>query len=245
MVEKSTSRRSLDGSGKAAAPGPRARGSGGCFRFAPGCGGSTSNLPAGKVTGKRRRVSRYVEGARSDAEVALSRLRVADNEKRLPTGGSTRSPLAASFFGVELVVPLEEVIVYIDGHKDRFGVEPICRVLSEHGCKIAPSTYYARKTRPLSARAIKNAVWQPILLALWTANYRVYGARKLWKAALRDGHPDRPRPDLASDADLADQGCHQDAQGARRQRTAFTGSGETRPRDFTADRPHRLWLTDN
>jgi len=80
------------------------------------------------------------------------------------------------------------VIVYIDGHKDRLGVEPICRVLSEHGCQIAPSTYYARKTRPLSARAIQDAVWQPILLALWTANYRVYGAHKLWKAALRDGH---------------------------------------------------------
>ena len=49
------------------------------------------------------------------------------------------------------------MIVYIDGHKDRFGVEPICRVLTGHGCTIAPSTYYARKTRPLSARAIQDA----------------------------------------------------------------------------------------
>ena len=53
-------------------------------------------LPRDKVTGKRRRVSRYIEGARSVAEVELSRLRVADNEKRLPTGGtSARSVRAA------------------------------------------------------------------------------------------------------------------------------------------------------
>ena len=32
---------------------------------------------------------------------------------------------------------------FISEHKSRFGVEPICRVLTEHGLKIAPSTYYA------------------------------------------------------------------------------------------------------
>jgi putative transposase len=75
------------------------------------------------------------------------------------------------------------LIEFIDREKGRFGVEPICRVLTAYDCKIAPSTYYARKTRPLSARAIQDALWQPILLALWTANYRVYGVHKLWKAA--------------------------------------------------------------
>jgi putative transposase len=48
------------------------------------------------------------------------------------------------------------VITFIDDHKDRFGVEPICRVLNGHGCQIAPSTYYAGKTRPASARAIRD-----------------------------------------------------------------------------------------
>jgi len=46
---------------------------------------------------------------------------------------------------------------------------------------------------------MRDAVLMPILLALWTANYRVYGARKLWKAARRAGH-DRPRPGRTSDA---------------------------------------------
>jgi putative transposase len=44
------------------------------------------------------------------------------------------------------------VIAFIADHKDRFGVEPICRVLTEHGVKIAPSTYYAAQTRPASAK---------------------------------------------------------------------------------------------
>lgn len=34
------------------------------------------------------------------------------------------------------------IVDYIDDHKDTFGVDPICRVLSEHGLKIAPSTYH-------------------------------------------------------------------------------------------------------
>ena len=39
---------------------------------------------------------------------------------------------------------------FIDDHKDRFGVEPICRVLRGHGVKIAPSTSRSVKTRTIS-----------------------------------------------------------------------------------------------
>ena len=42
---------------------------------------------------------------------------------------------------------------FIAGHKDHFGVEPICRVLSEHGWAIAPFTYYDAARRQPSARA--------------------------------------------------------------------------------------------
>lgn len=47
---------------------------------------------------------------------------------------------------------------FIDANKDAFGVEPICAVLSEYGVKIAPSTYYARKARPPSARTVRDTV---------------------------------------------------------------------------------------
>jgi transposase InsO family protein len=53
---------------------------------------------------------------------------------------------------------------------------------------VAPSTYYDTKTRPLSARAQRDAVLGPVLRQLWEDNYCVYGARKLWKAARRAGH---------------------------------------------------------
>ena len=69
------------------------------------------------------------------------------------------------------------LVGYVDGHRDDFGVEPICRVLTEHGCQIAPSTYYGAKSRPLSARATRDALLMPILLALWTANYKCTGSQ--------------------------------------------------------------------
>jgi putative transposase len=46
-----------------------------------------------------------------------------------------------------------EAVSFIDAHRNRFGVEPICRTLG-----IAPSTYYARKTRSPSTRAMEDAV---------------------------------------------------------------------------------------
>ena len=75
------------------------------------------------------------------------------------------------------------MVDYIEQHKDEFGVEPICTMLG-----FASSTYYAAKSRVPSARAMRDAVLMPLLLALWIDNYRVYGARKLWKAARRHGH---------------------------------------------------------
>ncbi len=77
---------------------------------------------------------------------------------------------------------------FIDAHRDevvegrRLGIELICRVL-----QVAPSSYYASKTRPASARARRDAELTPLLVGLWENNYRVYGARKLWKAARRAG----------------------------------------------------------
>ena len=50
------------------------------------------------------------------------------------------------------------IVDYIDAHKGRFGVAPICRVLTEHGVQIAPFTYYARKhAGPVSATQMAEA----------------------------------------------------------------------------------------
>ena len=52
---------------------------------------------------------------------------------------------------------------------------------------MAPSTYYAAKDRAPSTRAVNDAVVTPELVTLWKENYCVYGVRKLWKAARRNG----------------------------------------------------------
>jgi hypothetical protein len=63
----------------------------------------------------------------------------------------------------------------IDGWE--FGVEPICRMLSEHGCPIAPSTDCAAKTRPTCGRLIRDAELVQIR-RVHADNYGVHGTRR-------------------------------------------------------------------
>ncbi len=76
------------------------------------------------------------------------------------------------------------VVTFIDAHKDRFGVEPICRVLTEHGVPIAPSTYYAARSRPPSARSVRDGqllVEIQRVHADRSIGRGLYGARKVWR----------------------------------------------------------------
>jgi putative transposase len=79
------------------------------------------------------------------------------------------------------------IVDYIASHRDRFGVEPICAVLSEHGCVIAPSTYYERRRRPVTDAELEEARLVNALVTLHQDNWGVYGIRKLWHAARRAG----------------------------------------------------------
>jgi len=59
-----------------------------------------------------------------------------------------------------------EVVAFIDAHRTRFGVEPIYRVLSEHGVKIAPNTYWvARKPdfRDIRTPSVAVIAWSTLL----------------------------------------------------------------------------------
>jgi putative transposase len=75
---------------------------------------------------------------------------------------------------------------FIDENRNVYGVEPICKVLP-----IAPSTYYAQRTREVNpdkqpARAQRDARLRVQIRALWEENYHVYGARKVWRQLQRD-----------------------------------------------------------
>ena len=135
------------------------------------------------------------------------------------------------------------IVGFIDEHRQDFGVEPICRVL-----QVAPSTYFAAKHRVIepSARALRDAVLMPILLTLWIANRKVYGAHKLWKAARRAGH-DIGRDQVARlMRELGIEGV------SRRRKPVFTTIADPDAvrapdlvnRNFTAAAPNELWVTD-
>jgi putative transposase len=79
------------------------------------------------------------------------------------------------------------IVDYIDVHRDRFGVAPICAVLSRHGTQIAPSTYYAAIGSRVSGADLEDAYRADELFDLHRANRGVYGRRKLWHAARRAG----------------------------------------------------------
>jgi len=82
------------------------------------------------------------------------------------------------------------VIAFIDAHRARFGVEPICRVLTKHGVQVAPRTYYAAKTRPPSARAVRDAELVERIREVHADPAKgrgVAGYRKVWHLLQRDG----------------------------------------------------------
>lgn len=85
--------------------------------------------------------------------------------------------------------PTALIVAYIDAYRDRFGVEPICRVLTEHDLAIAPSTYYARRRQPVSAADLADAYLANRVYDLWRTHRGLYGAVKLWMALHRAGVP--------------------------------------------------------
>jgi putative transposase len=86
------------------------------------------------------------------------------------------------------------ICVFITEHKARFGVAPICRVLSAHGCKIASRTYYAHVARPPSKRALWDTTITEILAGYYEPDEHgrrppeaLYGSLKMWAHLQREG----------------------------------------------------------
>jgi transposase InsO family protein len=130
---------------------------------------------------------------------------------------------------------------FIDEHRGRFGVEPICRTLD-----VSASAYYQRATGQRSARAVGDEWLLERIEQVHAANYHAYGYRRTWKALLRAGE------DVGRDRVKRLMRTH-GIQGAKRRgkpwRTTIADPAATRSpdlvnRDFTAQRPDALWLAD-
>jgi putative transposase len=80
-------------------------------------------------------------------------------------------------------------VAFIDSQKQEHGVQPVLQALQDTPAQIAPSTYYAAKTRPLSARSVREDALTTRIEQIHHENYDVYGARKIWHELHRQGVP--------------------------------------------------------
>ncbi len=132
-------------------------------------------------------------------------------------------------------------MTFIHTHRDRWGIEPICRVLS-----FAPATYYAAIARPPSARRVRDEALKPEITRVFTENLRVYGADKVWAQLRREGtRVARCTVERLMHA-LEIRGA---VRGTATVRTTIGGETGRRPADlvdrqFHAAAPNRLWVAD-
>jgi putative transposase len=140
----------------------------------------------------------------------------------------------------------------------RFGVEPICTVLSEHGIKIAPSTYYAAVSRAPSARAVHDAAVLAQIRRIHAdrkLGRGLYGARKVWATLRRQaaegvesvvalGPVPRCQVERLMRADGLRGATWRRPPATTRRDPAADRPADLVERDFSARRPNALWLVD-
>ena len=146
------------------------------------------------------------------------------------------------------------VIAFISEHKDhrvgdglRWGVEPLCTVLSEHGIPISVSTYYEWVGRTPTRRQLRDQQVTDLILAEREACKLVagLGSRKMWLHLRGKGH-DVARCTVER---LYREHGWEGARYGKRPRTTIPDEAAARPadlvdRDFAPPAPNRLWVAD-
>jgi len=138
------------------------------------------------------------------------------------------------------------MIAFIDAHREEYGVESICKQLP-----IAPSTYYEHKSRQvdpsrLPARVQRDAELSGSIRRIWDGNFRIYGARKIWRQLHREGIPVARCTVERLMRRMALRGA---IRGRAFKVTTVVDESNQRPRDlvrrvFRADGPDQLWVAD-
>jgi putative transposase len=133
------------------------------------------------------------------------------------------------------------VSAYVESHRARFGVEPICRTLG-----VSASAYYRRRSGPPSRRAVEDARLTERIRELHAANYSAYGYRRMWLTLRRAGEP-------VARCTVQRLMRRAGIEGAKRRgrpwrTTKPDPEAHRRPdlveRDFSAGAPNRLWVAD-
>jgi putative transposase len=132
------------------------------------------------------------------------------------------------------------VVSFIGAHRERWGIEPICRTL-----QIAPSTYYAAVSRSPSARQVNDKRLKIEIARVHRGNFGVYGIEKVWRQLNREGiKVGRDRVARLMD-DLELSGVVR----GKKKRTTIPDELSPRPtdlveRNFSAAAPNLLWVAD-
>ena len=137
------------------------------------------------------------------------------------------------------------MVSFIDTHRTKYGVEPICAQLP-----IAPSSYYEYKAREANPERLPPRAQRDIRLSdeierVYDENFRVYGARKIWRQLNREHIAvarctvERLMRSLGLQGAVRGRSC----------RTTVSDDAADRPADlvnrqFTATRPNQLWVAD-
>jgi putative transposase len=133
------------------------------------------------------------------------------------------------------------VSAFIDEHRERFGVEPICDVLD-----VSASAYYQRRTGERSDRSVQDERLTARIREVHKENFEAYGYPRMWHELCRQGEQ------VGRDRVARLMRCAE-IVGAKRRgkpwRTTIADlSAQKRPdlvnRDFTASEPDRLWVGD-
>src|SRR3954447_11788967 len=136
-------------------------------------------------------------------------------------------------------------VAFVDSQQAEHGVQPVLQALESTPAQIAPSTYYATKTRPACARTVRDSELTEMIKQIHQENYGVYGARKIRHELHRRGVPvarctvER----LMREAGL--RGLLRDKSPRTTRPAAETSRpGDLVKRDFTGVRPNQLWVAD-
>ena len=145
------------------------------------------------------------------------------------------------------------ICAFIAEHRARFGVAPICRALSAHGCQIAPRTFYAWAKRAPSKRALWDIVITEVLAGYYEPDEHgrrkpesLYGSLKMWAHLQRRGHHRGPVHGGTADADrTAGTGCDAGQAGPHHVADpAADRAPDLVKRRFRAPAPNRLFVAD-
>ncbi len=131
--------------------------------------------------------------------------------------------------------------MFIDTHRETYGVEPICKVL-----QIAPSTYYwhLKRRDNMPKRAVSDTRLILEIERVHTENFGIYGSSKVWRELGNQGI----KAARCSVERLMKRHGLRGVTRCRRVRTTVPSKAKCPSdlvqRNFNAGAPNRLWVAD-